>query len=168
MCVCTRIRVHSPVLFGALAAVEFRGGAGPWPPGTSRTQQGGRRQAFFKSPCLSASLSPLSFVFLFTLLPPLFTTPSVAHCLKSPLPSFTSCNSKCREVIEGYPHTCSTHTDKHASMKERPLKALRQQKQQAAVCGLIAPTGCGIIELDMSDRSVSRTQFSAPMSSWRH
>lgn len=43
-------------------------------------------------------------------------------------------------------------------MKERPLKALRQQKQQAAVCGLIAPTDCGIIELNMSDKSVSRTK----------
>lgn len=53
-----------------------------------------------------------------------------------------------------------THTDKHASMKERPLKALRQQKQQAVVCGLIAPTGCRIIELDLSDRSVSGTKCS--------
>lgn len=57
-----------------------------------------------------------------------------------------------------YPHTCSTHTDKHASVKVRPLKALRQQKQQAVVCGLIALTGHRIIELDMSDRSVSGTK----------
>lgn len=60
--------------------------------------------------------------------------------------------------MKGYPHTCSTLTDEHASMKARPLKALRQQKQQAVVCGLIALTGCGIIELDMSDRSVSGTK----------
>lgn len=61
--------------------------------------------------------------------------------------------------MEGYPHAYSTHTythtDKHAGMKARPLKALRQQKQQAVVCGLIALTGRRIIELDMSDRSVS-------------
>ncbi|KAJ4936063.1 hypothetical protein JOQ06_017587 [Pogonophryne albipinna] len=43
-------------------------------------------------------------------------------------------------------------------MKARPLKALRQQKQQAVVCGLIALTGCGIIELDMSDRSDSKAE----------
>lgn len=54
-----------------------------------------------------------------------------------------------------YPNTCSTQTAKHASMKVRPLKALRQQKQQAVVCGLIALTDRRIIELDMSDRSVS-------------
>lgn len=51
-----------------------------------------------------------------------------------------------------------THTDKHASMKAGPLKALRQQKQQVVVCGLIGPTGCRIIELDTSDGSVSGTK----------
>ena len=70
--------------------------------------------------------------------------------------------------MEGYPHTCRTSTrtrtltrtgtGKHTGMKARPLKALRQQKQQAAVCGLIAPTGRTIIELDMIDRSVSGTK----------
>lgn len=52
----------------------------------------------------------------------------------------------------------AVHTDKHASMKVGPLKALRQQKQQVVVCGLIGLAGCRIIELDMSDRSVSGTK----------
>ena len=69
-----------PVLvpFGALAAVEFRGGAGLWPSGTSRTQQGGRRQEFFNHP-VSVSLSPLSVVFPCCLV----VVPSITHCLRS-------------------------------------------------------------------------------------
>lgn len=47
--------------------------------------------------------------------------------------------------MEGNPHTCSTHTQ--TSKKARPLKAMRQQKQQAVVYGLIALTVCRIIEL---------------------
>lgn len=142
------------VLFGALAAVEFRGGAGPRPSGTSRTQQGGRRQEFFNHP-VSLPLVLLSLLSFFSLC----RSPAPSFIVLSlPLPLFTSCNSKSREVMMGYPHACSTHTDKHAGMKARPLKALRQQKQQAVVCGLIALTGCRIIELDMSDRSVSGTK----------
>lgn len=49
-------------------------------------------------------------------------------------------------------------SDEHAGLGVRPLKALRQQKQQAVVCGLIALTVCRIIELDMSDRLVSGTK----------
>lgn len=57
-------------------------------------------------------------------------------------------------------HAARTHTDrdKYAGMRARPLKAQRQQKQQAAVCGLVALTDCRIIELDVSDGSVSGTK----------
>lgn len=142
------------VLFDALAAVEFREGEGPWLSSTCRTQQGGCREEIFNHP---VSLS-LFFHNLLPLLLPRCFPPYITYCLESSFTSFTSCNSKCREVMEGHPHTCYTHTGKHASMKARPLKALRQQKQQAVVCGLIALTGCRIIELDMSDRSVSGTK----------
>lgn len=137
----------------ALAAVEFRGGVGPWPSGTSRTQRGGRSHNFLITPSLG-----LSFSSVFCLSSYLVVSPSIAHCLKSSFASFTSCNSKCREVMAGAPHTCRTHTGKHASMKAGPLKALRQQKQQVVVCGLIGLAGCRIIELDMSDRPVSGTK----------
>lgn len=78
----TCVNEHAPslVLFGALAAVEFRGGAGPWASGTSRTQQGGHRQEFsyhpvslplflhcilsFSLPCCSPLHRLLSGVFL--------------------------------------------------------------------------------------------------------
>lgn len=101
--------------------------------------------------------------FLITLFLPLFfsvlsiyfrlvVSPSIAHCPKF---SFTSCNSECREVMK---EALQTHTHKHACMKAGPLKALRQQKQQVVVCGLIGPAGCRIIALDMSDRSVSGTK----------
>lgn len=56
------------LLLGALAAVEFRGGAGLWPSGTSRTQQGGRSQEFFNHP-VSVPLS-LSFLRLLSLFMP--------------------------------------------------------------------------------------------------
>lgn len=54
----------------------------------------------------------------------------------------------------------AVHTNEHASMKTGPLKALRQQKQQVVVCGLIGPAVCRIIELDMSDRSVGAVMSS--------
>lgn len=108
---------------------------------------------FFITPSLG-----LSFSSVFCLSSCLVVSPSIAHCLKSSFASFTSCNSKCREVMAGAPHTCRTHTGKHASMKAGPLKALRQQKQQVVVCGLIGLAGCRIIELDMSDRPVSGTK----------
>lgn len=133
---------------------------GPWPSGTSRTQQGGRRQEFFNHP---VSL-PLALLSLLSFFSPCCSPPPSLIVSSLPQLLVTSCNSKCWEVMEGYPHTCSihththTHADKHAGMKARPLKALRQQKQQAVVCGLIAPTGCRIIELDVSDRSVSGTK----------
>lgn len=149
------------VLFGALAAVEFRGGAGPRPSGTSRTQQGRRGQEFFNHPRFSAS--PLSSVFCLSFY--LVLCPSIPLCLLSFFPhSFYILQFKTQGSYVGTSaySTCSahthTHTDMHAGTKARPLKALRQQKQQAVVCGLIALTGCRIIELDMSDRSVSGTK----------
>lgn len=133
--------------------IHGRSRQGPGP----RAQAGLSRADVDKNFLITPSLC-LSHSTVFCLSLCLVVLPSIAHCLESSFASFTSCNSKCREVMEGYPHTCSTHTDKHASMKARPLKALRQQKQQAVVCGLIALTGCRIIGLDVSDRSVSGTK----------
>lgn len=121
-------------------------GRGPWAQaGFSKTDVD---KAFFSHPgsmhfllfLLCCVLFPYSFVLSLPCLP---LHPAIQHA---------------RKLWGRYSHTCSTHTEKHASFRVRPLKALRQQKQQAVVCGLIALSGRRIIELDMSDRSVSGTK----------
>lgn len=128
---------------------------GLWPLGTSRTQQGGCREEFFNHPVSLLFFFSLSFVFLSALLSP---SPPSDIVLSLPLLQLHPVMQGSYGGTSAYMQHTHVQTDKHASMKASPLKTLRQQKQQAVVCGLIAPTGCGIIELDMTDRSVSGTK----------
>lgn len=137
------------VLFGALAAVEFRGGAGPWASGTSRTQQGGRRQEFFNHPA-SLPLFCLSFC--------LVVLPSIAHCLESSFASFYILQFKMQGSYGG---TSAYMQYTHRQVCRHESETIKSTEAAETAGGGLWPhctTGCRIIELDMSDRSVSGTK----------
>lgn len=124
--------------FGALAAVEFRGGAGPRPSGTSRTKQGRRGQEFFNHPRLSAS--PLSSVFCLSFY--LVLCPSIPLCLLRYFPhSFYILQFKMQGSYVGTSaySTCSAHTHTHRQACRHESETIKSTEAAETAGGSLWP-----------------------------